>query len=125
VRILVIDDEAPTRNVIQRMLRADPRVVAVTLAGSAEEGTVLAESDPPDVILVDVVLGAQDGRTLLSSLKLAAPGALVIVLTALPAAVAEPDALAAGADGFLHKTVALYEELAARLHDALEAREAR
>jgi DNA-binding NarL/FixJ family response regulator len=125
VRILVIDDEAPTRNVIQRMLRADPRVVSVALAASAEEGTALAESDPPDVILVDVVLGAQDGRTLLSSLKLAAPGALVIVLTALPAAVAEPDALAAGADGFLEKTVPLYEELAARLHDALEARDAR
>jgi DNA-binding response OmpR family regulator len=125
VRILVIDDEAPTRNVLQRMLRADPRVVSVALAGSAEEGTALAESDPPDVILVDVVLGAHDGRTLLSSLKLAAPGALVIVLTALPAAVAEPDALAAGADGFLQKTVPLYEELAARLHDALEARDAR
>lgn len=119
MRILIIDDEAPTRRLLERHLLAHDAITSVVPAASAEEGAATAESQTFDVLIVDLVLDVQDGRQLLGPLHLAAPDALVVVLTALPAEAAETSSLVAGADLFLHKSVDLYPQLGDRLVEAV------
>ncbi|WP_460204224.1 response regulator [Scytonema sp. NUACC21] len=67
-RILVIDDEKNLRTVIQACLEKIGRWQAL-IAQSGSEGLLLAKSQLPDVILLDVVMPDMDGLTLLRSLK--------------------------------------------------------
>ena len=122
MRILIVDDEAPTRRLVELHLLAHPEVTAVVHAASAEEGVALAESQRFDIVIMDLILGVQDGRQLLLPLRLAAPDALIVALTALPAETAEATARRAGADLFMHKAAELYPQLADRLIAALDER---
>jgi CheY-like chemotaxis protein len=61
-RILIIDDEDDIREVAALSLES----IAgwkVTLASSGSEGLAMAEADPPDAILMDVMMPAMDGPT--------------------------------------------------------------
>ena len=58
-RVLVIDDEAPIRLLCRVNLEAAG--IEVTEAEDGKAGLELARSDPPDVILLDVMMPAMDG----------------------------------------------------------------
>src|SRR6185503_2520052 len=65
--VLVIDDDPPIRDLVQRfLLRAGFRVVA---ASSGEEGLRLARELRPDVITLDVLMPGLDGWSVLAALK--------------------------------------------------------
>jgi CheY-like chemotaxis protein len=58
-RVLLVDDEAPVRRAIERLLRAEVEVVS---AGSAAEALGRIESDPAwDAILCDLMMSGLDG----------------------------------------------------------------
>ena len=60
--ILVVDDEAPLRRVLERSLtRAGHRVIA---AGSAETAYQLLSSEQPDALLLDIHLPTMSGLAL-------------------------------------------------------------
>jgi two-component system alkaline phosphatase synthesis response regulator PhoP len=67
--VLVVDDSALIRQVVQ--LGLSGRGWRVTPAGSGAEGLELAEREPPDVILLDVVMPDLDGPATLSALRAA------------------------------------------------------
>ena len=67
-RILFIDDELHVRQVVKACLE----VLGgwkVLLAASSQEGLVLAMSEKPDAILLDVMMPEMDGLDLLQLLK--------------------------------------------------------
>ena len=65
--ILVIEDNRLLRVAIQRtLLKAGHLVIAV---GNGQEGLDRAKQDPPDLILLDLMLPGMEGATVLSHLK--------------------------------------------------------
>ncbi|GAB4496057.1 MAG: hypothetical protein OHK0052_05280 [Anaerolineales bacterium] len=67
--ILVIDDDADVRELVQRTLLKEG--FAVYTAANAEQGFQLAQQLQPNVITLDVMMPGQDGWSLLTRLKAA------------------------------------------------------
>jgi two-component system, sensor histidine kinase and response regulator len=66
-RILAVDDDESARDVIRDLLSTEP--YQVTLAGSGEEVLALVHSDPPDVIISDLMMPHMDGFALCNALR--------------------------------------------------------
>ena len=66
-RVLVIDDDADSRELIRRTLVQDG--FAVIEAGTGEEGLRLAREAEPDAITLDIVMPGMDGWAVLNALK--------------------------------------------------------
>ena len=62
-RILIVDDDAGLRRYVRASLEAEG--YAVREAGSAEEGLTALEEEPPDLILLDVMMPEVDGWEML------------------------------------------------------------
>jgi Amt family ammonium transporter len=65
--VLVIDDDAAARDLVERMLRREG--LRVICAASGEEGLQLARAYRPQVITLDVMMPELDGWTVLAQLK--------------------------------------------------------
>ena len=80
--VLVIDDEAPIRRLIQRMLQ--PNVCQVVEAEDAEAGLRLIErADPPiDVVLTDWIMSGLHGLDVVEVLHQHCPSLPVAVISA-------------------------------------------
>jgi len=66
-QILIIDDEAQIRKLLQITLQSNDYVV--TEAATAREGLVAAANHPPDLILLDLGLPDEDGHSVLKKLR--------------------------------------------------------
>jgi DNA-binding response OmpR family regulator len=119
IKILLIEDSRFQRVANERALtRAGYRVIA---AGDGEEGVRIALDDPPDLILLDMMLPKVSGLDVLRALK---GDALVkhipvIVLSGLGQA-NEAKLLKEGAAAFLVKSEKLLESDSALLIQAVE-----
>lgn len=82
-RVLVIDDEADVRTVVQGCLE-DIAGWDVMTAGSGQEGLAQVISNPPDAILLDMMMPEMDGFTFLKNLRTQLRGRSipVVLLTA-------------------------------------------
>lgn len=67
-RILIIDDEDDIREVVQITLE-ETAGWGTTGAASGTEGLASAQSNHPDVILLDVMMPGEDGPSVLGKLK--------------------------------------------------------
>jgi len=65
--ILIIDDEAPIRKLLEITLQSND--YNVTEASTAKEGTVMAANHPPDLIILDIGLPDASGHTVLKELR--------------------------------------------------------
>ena len=68
IKVVVADDHEVVRSGIGTLL-AGSEIEIVGLAGNVEETVSVTESEKPDVLLLDVRLGAEDGLTALESLR--------------------------------------------------------
>ena len=66
-QILIIDDEAQIRKLLQITLRSNDYVV--TEASTAKDGLITAANHPPDLILLDLGLPDEDGHSVLKKLR--------------------------------------------------------
>ncbi len=110
MRILVVEDSARLRRTLGTALRESG--YAVDLAEDGEEGLWLAESNPYDAIVLDLMLPKLDGLTVLSHLRGGGRLAHVLLLTARDTVADRVSGLRAGADDYLVKPFALEEFLA-------------
>jgi CheY-like chemotaxis protein len=104
-RILIIEDESTTLDLMSYVLRAFGHTVVGKPA--AEEGLAEAARERPDLILCDLHLGALGGLGVLRRLK-ADPdlaGIPVVAATALAMVGDRERLLAAGFDGYLPKPI--------------------
>jgi DNA-binding NarL/FixJ family response regulator len=104
--LYVIDDHPVLREGIRMLVEAsgDTRVVGSSATASGALAP-LAELRP-DVILLDLDLGAEDGLAWLPRISGAAPDARVLILTALRDRARDEEALRAGARGLVLKDAA-------------------
>jgi len=61
LKVLVVDDEAPARRKILRLLRAEPGVEVVGEANSGEAAISAIEKHRPDLVFLDVQMPGADG----------------------------------------------------------------
>jgi CheY-like chemotaxis protein len=106
-RILVVEDNERNLKLVRDVLRyAGYEVVE---ARSGEQAVVLAERQPPDLVLMDLQLPKMDGAEALRRLR-AGPGTGRIPVVAVTAFAMKDDrerALAAGFDGYLEKPISV------------------
>lgn len=104
-RILYIEDEPLNRRLVQTILaRVDYRYLE---AANGVEGLKIAESERPDLILVDINLPNMNGYEVLRALRnnLMTTHIPVVALTAHIMNGDQRDIMAAGFDGYLAKPV--------------------
>jgi two-component system, sensor histidine kinase len=103
-RILVIEDDADSREVLQLGLEAHGQHVAV--AGDGAEGIALATATRPDVVLVDLGLPGLDGYEVARRIRDALGGGVrMIALTGYGRAEDRRRTAEAGFDGHLMKPI--------------------
>jgi putative two-component system response regulator len=104
-KILVVDDEAPNRQLIEAML--EPLGYTVYLAASGQEAIEKAPQVHPDLVLLDIMMPGMNGFEVARILKANSgpPYLPIVMVTALTRVDDRVKALEAGADDFLIKPV--------------------
>lgn len=103
VKVLVVDDEPDLRILLWLAVEADGRCQVVADAASGDEGVALAAAHQPDIVVVDQMMPGMDGVQAVPLIRQAAPGAKVIMMSALGDAQLRERAMRAGADAYLEK----------------------
>ena len=65
--ILVIDDEAPIRKLLEITLQSND--YTITEAATAKEGIIIAANHPPDLVILDIGLPDASGHNVLKQLR--------------------------------------------------------
>ena len=104
-RILVVDDEPLNRNLLRACFGGSEHEIVEASGG--EQALALAEAQPPDLVLLDVMMPGMDGFEVTRELKAMFSDTLlpVILVTALDDRTSRVTGLAAGADEFLTKPI--------------------
>lgn len=103
--ILIVDDESANRRLLQALL--GPEGYVTRTADSGQEALASIADDPPDLVLLDVMMPGLDGRQVARAVK-ADPATAkipIIMVTAQTGREARLAALDAGAEDFLSKPV--------------------
>jgi two-component system response regulator AlgR len=82
LRILIVDDEAPARNRLRRMLADQQAVHVVGEAATGDQALSLIPVKKPDVLLLDISMPGLDGMQLAKMLQQSNPAPAVVFCTA-------------------------------------------
>ncbi|HXI93651.1 MAG TPA: response regulator transcription factor [Blastocatellia bacterium] len=103
IRILLVDDHAVVRAGLRLIVQSREGMTIVGEAGNRDDALSLADSEHPDIILLDLDLGGDSGMTLIADLIAAAGEARIIILTGLRDPEAHRQAVLLGAMGIVKK----------------------
>ncbi|MBI4768924.1 MAG: response regulator [Chloroflexi bacterium] len=106
-RVLVVDDEPETARMLSAALELFGHTPSMALSG--QEALEIAEEDPPEAVLLDLMMPVMDGFEVTRRLR-QLPGtaeAPIIVITASQDPQAERRAKANGANVFLRKPISI------------------
>jgi two-component system response regulator NreC len=107
IRVLVVDDHAVVRAGLRLLLDGQEDIETVGEAGDAREALFEARATKPDVVLMDVMLGAgKSGIDATPEMLQEAPGAKVLILSMQDDPRYVREAFASGASGYLLKEAA-------------------
>jgi two-component system, OmpR family, response regulator MprA len=112
MRILVVDDERPLRDVLRRALTLAGYEVRLAVDGL--EGLAEADHAAPDAVVLDIGMPGLDGLEVCRRLRVGGNRVPILMLTARDAVADRIDGLDAGADDYLVKPFDV-DELKARL----------
>lgn len=115
-RLLVVDDEDTVRGLLADALRFAG--FEVTAAATGDEAVAAAGTDPPDLILLDVMLPGMDGFEVVRRLRAGKRPVPVLFLSARDAPEDKVNGLTLGGDDYVTKPFHL-PELIARIHAVL------
>ena len=116
-RVLLVDDEEGIRTSLKMILEPTYEVICAT---DAHEGLDQFRREPPNLILLDVILPDSDGLTLLQTIRSEDRDIPVIMLTAMKTVKTAVDAMKMGAADYVTKPFDL-EELRLIVAKALAA----
>ena len=114
--LLIVEDDAPLRDILVRSLRAEGFVASA--AANGRELLQRALAAPPDVLVIDIGLPDADGRDLCQALRAQGVNAPVLFLTARDTLTDRLSGFNAGGDDYVTKPFDI-EEVVARLHALL------
>lgn len=103
IRILIVDDHAVVRAGLRMLIDQNPAMKVIGVAGNRSEALAVAASEQPNVIILDILLGDEDGLTILPALREVAKRSRVLVLTGLRGGESQRRAMLAGAMGVVFK----------------------
>ena len=112
MRILVVEDEKRIADFIARGLKEEQ--YAVDIAYDGEQGLYLAEINPYDLMIFDIMLPKYEGVDMCRQLRSKKINTPILMLTARAAVKDKVTGLNAGADDYLTKPFS-FEELLARV----------
>ena len=118
-RLLIIDDEAPIRDVLVQLFEYDGHEVAA--AADGHEGLELQRSFSPHVTLLDVKMPGMDGLETLARIRDEDPGAVVVMISGHGTIDTAVEATRNGAFDFLEKPLDS-DRLLVTLRNALDVR---
>jgi len=103
IRVCIIEDHAIVRAGLRMLIESHARMEVLWEMPTASKALSISDLERPDIILLDLDLGTENGLNFLSDLvEKFAPGR-VLVLTAIPDTQAHLAAVAAGASGVVMK----------------------
>jgi len=103
ITIMIVDDHVVIRSGLRMLIEHDQRMKVVAQAGNRTEALERATSERPDVIILDLVLGDEDGLSFLPELCQASTTSRVLVLTGVQNPDAHRGAIRRGAMGIVLK----------------------
>jgi DNA-binding NarL/FixJ family response regulator len=108
-RLVLVDDYEPAHEIYRRLL--EPEVDVVAAVSDGEAALRAAEAHGPDLMVLDIEMGAMNGFSVARWLKKHMPGIKIVFLTmhAEPAYIKE--AAAIGGEGYVFKRNAATELL--------------
>jgi DNA-binding NarL/FixJ family response regulator len=109
IRVLVVDDQELFRRGLTMLLSSEDGIEVVGEAGDGVEGTVLAETVAPDVVLLDVRMPKRSGIEACLAIKESVPSAKIIMLTVSDEEADLYEAVKSGAAGYLLKDSSIEE----------------
>lgn len=116
MRILIVEDEKSLADIIKKGLEEEG--YAVDVAYNGEDGLFMAENEPSDIIILDIMLPIIDGMTILKKTRKSGIKTPVLMLTAKDGMDDKILGLDSGADDYLTKPFH-FEELLARIRALL------
>lgn len=113
-RVVIVDDDEYTRDLLEAMLDADDRFELVGVARDGRVALSLVEWLRPDVVVIDLqVRGLDDGLGAVPGFRQRAPECRIVVMSAFPDLCSLADLVLQGADLYLDKANAFAELLPA------------
>jgi two-component system NtrC family response regulator len=100
-KILIIDDDASLRRVLEYNLQEED--YEVHAASSGEEGLYLFGQFQPNLVITDMKMSGMDGLMVLKSIKERSPETLVIIITAFGTVDVAVEAMKTGAYDYITK----------------------
>lgn len=116
MKILLAEDDALTRSAMEKILRAEGFDVVAAVDGL--EAMRLFEADPPDLVLLDIMMPRLDGYSVCRRMRALCPQLPVMFVSAKSEEIDVVHGLQIGADDFLRKPFGK-TELLARVHALL------
>jgi len=118
-RVWLVDDNETFRSLLAGLLDGEGFECGREFSNPEEALAALAEETPPDIILLDIQMGAYNGLDAVRPLKAAARETHVLMLTTFAPPEARERAFRDGASDFLLKSWSL-GEIASRMRQAME-----
>ncbi len=112
MRILIVEDEPKLATAVKQGLETEQH--AVSIAPTGEEGFFLAQTQPFDLLIFDIMLPGRDGVEIIGNLRRLGHRTPILLLTSKDTIEDKVQGLDAGADDYLGKPFA-FSELQARV----------
>lgn len=122
ISVVLVDDHTLFREGLAELLAIDPTLHVVAHGSNAADALALVAEHRPDVALIDVEMPGPSAAATVSRLRQEHPGTRVIVLTMHDKPELVRELLSQGAAGYLIKTIAR-EELIAAVHSVVTSRD--
>ncbi len=113
IRVLVADDHEIVRQGLAQILEDTPGVEVVAQTGSAEQVAALVGRCLPDVLVLDYCMPDLDAPAVIQRVRAVLPSVKILVLTIHESVHYAARALESGANGFVVKSAAVRELVAA------------
>lgn len=110
MKIVIVEDEAPIRNGLAKMLpKLHPDYEVVGTAKDGAEGLGLIEETRPDLVILDIQMPEMDGLTMLSKMRKMGINSKAVVLTAYSDFSYAKQAIELGIENYLLKPLKIPE----------------
>lgn len=103
VRVLVAEGHKPFRAGLRLLIDCEPTMAVVAEADSYDEAIALAQSQKPDVIVLDLVVNGESGLDYIPKLRDVSPDTRILILTGITDSSIHQQAVKLGAIGVVLK----------------------
>lgn len=83
IRVMIVDDSAIIRALIERILKTDPHITICGFASDGQKAVDTLKNCDPDVVVLDIEMPVMDGITALPLLLAKKPGVKILICSTL------------------------------------------